>query len=87
MEDTHIWLIGADGTDRHELTVIDNRQSDPAWSSDGGGLRNEHSGRSERQRRSGRLYGVSAAMRRYHWIDRDRLGIEGTSYEASSTPG
>ena len=26
------------------------------------------------------LYGVSAAMRRYQWIDRDRLGIEGTSY-------
>jgi len=26
------------------------------------------------------LYGVSAAMRRYLWIDRDRLGVEGTSY-------
>ncbi len=26
------------------------------------------------------LYGVSAAMRRYLWIDRDRLGIEGGSY-------
>ena len=26
------------------------------------------------------LYGVSAAMRRYPWIDRDRLGVEGTSY-------
>ena len=26
------------------------------------------------------LYGVSAALRRYLWIDRDRLGIEGTSY-------
>jgi dipeptidyl aminopeptidase/acylaminoacyl peptidase len=26
------------------------------------------------------LYGVSAALRRYPWIDRDRLGIEGTSY-------
>ena len=26
------------------------------------------------------LYGVSAAVRRYPWIDRDRLGIEGTSY-------
>jgi dipeptidyl aminopeptidase/acylaminoacyl peptidase len=26
------------------------------------------------------LYGVSAATRRYPWIDRDRLGIEGTSY-------
>ena len=26
------------------------------------------------------LWGVSAAVRRYPWIDRDRLGIEGTSY-------
>jgi dipeptidyl aminopeptidase/acylaminoacyl peptidase len=26
------------------------------------------------------LYGVSAALRRFPWIDRDRLGIEGTSY-------
>jgi dipeptidyl aminopeptidase/acylaminoacyl peptidase len=26
------------------------------------------------------LYGVNAALRRYPWIDRDRLGIEGTSY-------
>jgi dipeptidyl aminopeptidase/acylaminoacyl peptidase len=26
------------------------------------------------------LYGVSAALRRNLWIDRDRLGIEGTSY-------
>src|SRR5206468_1759240 len=26
------------------------------------------------------LYGVSAALRRFPWIDRDRLGVEGTSY-------
>jgi dipeptidyl aminopeptidase/acylaminoacyl peptidase len=26
------------------------------------------------------LYGVSAALRRYLWIDRDRLGLEGVSY-------
>jgi dipeptidyl aminopeptidase/acylaminoacyl peptidase len=26
------------------------------------------------------LYAVSAAIRRYPWIDRDRLGVEGTSY-------
>ena len=26
------------------------------------------------------LYGVSAALRRYPWIDRNRLGVEGTSY-------
>jgi len=26
------------------------------------------------------LYGISAALRRYPWLDRDRLGVEGTSY-------
>jgi dipeptidyl aminopeptidase/acylaminoacyl peptidase len=26
------------------------------------------------------LYGVNAALRRFPWIDRDRLGVEGTSY-------
>ena len=26
------------------------------------------------------LYGVSAALRRNLWIDRDRLGVEGVSY-------
>ncbi|HWF84799.1 MAG TPA: S9 family peptidase, partial [Vicinamibacterales bacterium] len=26
------------------------------------------------------LYGVNAALRRYPWIDHDRLGVEGTSY-------
>ncbi len=26
------------------------------------------------------LYGLSAALRRYLWIDRDRLGVEGVSY-------
>jgi dipeptidyl aminopeptidase/acylaminoacyl peptidase len=31
------------------------------------------------------LYAVSAAMRRYLWIDRDRMGIEGTSYGGQLT--
>jgi len=31
------------------------------------------------------LYGVSAAVRRYLWIDRDRLGIEGVSYGGQLT--
>src|SRR5690242_21935483 len=26
------------------------------------------------------LYGVSAAIRRYLWIDRERMGVEGVSY-------
>jgi dipeptidyl aminopeptidase/acylaminoacyl peptidase len=36
MEDTHVWLIDADGTNRRELGgSIDNRQGRVGWSSDG----------------------------------------------------
>ena len=35
MEDTHIWVVDADGANRHELTSIDNRHGDPIWSPDG----------------------------------------------------
>jgi dipeptidyl aminopeptidase/acylaminoacyl peptidase len=36
MEDTHIWLVDADGSNRRELGAgIDNRQGAPAWSRDG----------------------------------------------------
>ena len=33
MEDTHVWLMNADGSDRHELaSMIDDRQGAPVWS-------------------------------------------------------
>lgn len=36
MEDTHIWLVDADGSNRRELGGgIDNRQGGPRWSRDG----------------------------------------------------
>jgi dipeptidyl aminopeptidase/acylaminoacyl peptidase len=36
MEDTHVWLINADGSGRRELGgAIDNRQGAPVWTSDG----------------------------------------------------
>ncbi len=36
MEDTHVWLIDADGSNRRELGAsIDNRQMDAGWSPDG----------------------------------------------------
>ncbi|HXI42706.1 MAG TPA: S9 family peptidase [Bryobacteraceae bacterium] len=36
MEDTHVWLIDADGNNRRELTAsVDNRQFDAGWSPDG----------------------------------------------------
>ena len=39
MEDTHIWVMDADGSHRRELdTGIDNRQGAPKWSPDGRSL-------------------------------------------------
>ena len=35
MEDTHIWVMDADGSNRRELAMIDNRQGAPQWSPDG----------------------------------------------------
>ena len=36
MEDTHIWIMNADGSNRRELgRTIDNRQGAPSWSRDG----------------------------------------------------
>jgi dipeptidyl aminopeptidase/acylaminoacyl peptidase len=39
MEDTHVWVMNADGGNRHEVRQsIDNRQGAPRWSSDGSAL-------------------------------------------------
>jgi dipeptidyl aminopeptidase/acylaminoacyl peptidase len=39
MEDTHVWLMNADGSNRREIgAVIDNRQGEPQWSPDGSAL-------------------------------------------------
>ncbi len=36
MEDTHVWVMKADGTARREIgAAIDNRQGPPQWSADG----------------------------------------------------
>jgi dipeptidyl aminopeptidase/acylaminoacyl peptidase len=36
MEDTHVWVMNADGSDRREIgAVVDNRQGTPQWSPDG----------------------------------------------------
>jgi len=36
MEDTHVWVMKADGTARREIgAVVDNRQGPPQWSADG----------------------------------------------------
>jgi dipeptidyl aminopeptidase/acylaminoacyl peptidase len=36
MEDTHVWVMNADGSNRREIgAAIDNRQGAPAWAADG----------------------------------------------------
>jgi dipeptidyl aminopeptidase/acylaminoacyl peptidase len=35
MEDTHVWVMGADGANRREVGTVDNRQGSPEWSHDG----------------------------------------------------
>jgi len=36
MEDTHVWVMNSDGSDRREIgAVIDNRQGAPEWAADG----------------------------------------------------
>jgi dipeptidyl aminopeptidase/acylaminoacyl peptidase len=36
MEDTHVWVMNADGSDRREIgAIVDNRQGAPQWSPDG----------------------------------------------------
>jgi len=36
MEDTHVWVMNADGSERREIgAAIDNRQGTPAWAPDG----------------------------------------------------
>ena len=38
MEDTHIWTMRPDGSDRREVATLDNRQGAPRWSADGQAL-------------------------------------------------
>jgi len=39
MEDTHVWLMNSDGSNRREIgTAIDNRQGAPQWAPDGSAL-------------------------------------------------
>jgi dipeptidyl aminopeptidase/acylaminoacyl peptidase len=39
MEDTHVWVMNADGSNRREVGgVVDNRQGAPAWAADGRAL-------------------------------------------------
>ena len=35
MEDTHIWIMNADGSERRELASVDNRHGAPQWAPDG----------------------------------------------------
>src|SRR5262249_39291589 len=38
MEDTHVWVMNADGSNRREVGVVDNRQGAPEWTGDSSAL-------------------------------------------------
>lgn len=57
MEDTHVWVMKADGSGRRELApALDNRHGAPKWSPDGGFI-----GFTVQERGNTRLYRVPAA--------------------------
>ena len=35
IEDTHIWAMNADGSNRREFVTLDNRQGEPEWTPEG----------------------------------------------------
>jgi len=38
MEDAHVWVMNADGSNRHEFSTLDARQGAPQWSRDGNSI-------------------------------------------------
>src|ERR1700676_686528 len=57
MEDTHVWVMGADGNNRRELTgAIDNRQGEPGWTDDGRAVLF-----TVQERGNGKLYRISVS--------------------------
>ena len=56
MEDTHVWIMNADGSERRELASVDNRQGAPQWAPDGSAVYF-----TVQQRGSLALYKVSAS--------------------------
>ena len=67
MEDTHVWLIQADGTNPRDVGRIDNRQGEPGWSPDGRWVYF-----TVQERGSVYLYRVSAAGGAEEAVIRDR---------------
>ena len=60
MEDTHVWVMNADGTGRRDLgAAIDNRQGAPQWTPDGSARAVHRAG--TRQRAALSRAGASAA--------------------------
>ena len=90
MEDTHVWLIDADGANRREVaSMIDNRQGAPQWSADGGAVYF-----SVQERGNVRLYRLPAAGGKPEAIISERGTVGAWSVSKSgaiaytfSTPG
>ena len=89
MEDTHVWLIDADGRNRRELgSMIDNRQGPPQWSADGKSVYF-----TVQERGNVRLYRVPVSLGATEPVINDRGTVGGWSLNgdaiayAFATPG
>ncbi len=71
MEDTHVWVMSADGSDRHEVgDRVDNRQGAPQWTADGGSV-----DFSVQERGDVHLYRVDVTSHRAERLDADRGAV------------
>ena len=79
MEDAHVWLVNADGSNPRELgAVIDNRQNSPVWSRDNSAVYC-----TVQERGSVRLYRLPVSGAKPEWI----VGGVGTVGSISVGPG
>ena len=71
MEDTHVWLMNADGSRRREIgAAIDNRQGAPEWSRDGSAIYF-----TVQERGNVRLYRISANGGKPEVVVNDQGGV------------
>jgi dipeptidyl aminopeptidase/acylaminoacyl peptidase len=81
MEDTHIWLMNADGSNRREIgNIIDNRQGTPQWAPDGGAVYF-----TVQERGSNHLVRLPIAGGQPEFVVKDTGGVGGWSVSKNGT--
>ena len=81
MEDTHVWVMNADGSDRREIGgVLDHRQSAPKWASDGNSVYF-----TVQERGSNHLVRLPISGGAPEFVVKDRGGVGGVSIGKDGT--